>query len=144
MVWFGMVWFGLFWDNFHQDPTCFGCFKDDLQLVYQNPTCFDWFREDLKLVQIDKVWFGMVWFGMVWDNIHLKLLKKFHPNLTSFDWFREDLKFWVGWGGVEQQSSLAQKGLSNDSCWAFIVYGLYWTLLECFPNNSNKSFDNYK
>ena len=40
-VWFGSVWFGLVWGNihlkllwnFHQDPTCFGCFRKDIQLV---------------------------------------------------------------------------------------------------------------
>ena len=45
------VWYGLVWDHinlklvwkFHQDPTCIGCFREDLELVY----------------------FGMVWYGLV-------------------------------------------------------------------------------
>merc|ERR1712035_232404 len=29
-------------------------------------TCFGCFREDLQLVQFGMVWFGMVWYGLVW------------------------------------------------------------------------------
>ena len=37
----------------------------------------------------------MVWYSMVWDNIHPKLLWKFHQNSTCFGCFREDLQFFV-------------------------------------------------
>ena len=57
LVWYGKVWFGLVWNNNH--PKL-------LWKFHQNPTCFDWFREDLELVKIDKVWFGSVWYGLVW------------------------------------------------------------------------------
>ena len=130
-----MVRFGLVWDNIH--PKL-------LWKFHQNPTCFDWFREDLELVKIDKFWFGLVWYGLVWFEttsiksyyesfikIQLVLavlekiyswfslvrfglvwlgmvwfettsiwsygLWKFHQNLTCFDWFREDLKLGVVW-----------------------------------------------
>ena len=78
MVWLCMVWenihLKLLW-NFHEDLICFGCFREDIQLVW-----------------IGKVWYGMVWFGLVWDNIQLKLLWNFHQDPTCFGCFREDLQ----------------------------------------------------
>ena len=76
------------------------------------------------------VWFGMVWFGLVWDNIHPKLLWKFHQNPTCFDWFREDLKLSVGWGGVGLGWCLATIQLSPKRAKQFkIIYPLN---LQCF------------
>ena len=80
----------LLW-KFHQDPTCFGCFREDLKLVL------------FGLVWYGMVWFGMVWLGLVWDNIHQKLLWNFHQNPTFFGCFREDLVMvWYGmvWFGM--------------------------------------------
>ena len=42
LLWYGLVWFGLVWDTIHpkilwkcyQDPTCLGCFRESLELVW--------------------------------------------------------------------------------------------------------------
>ena len=75
LVRFGMVWFGLVWDNiqlkllwnFHQDPTCFGCFREDLQLVQ----------------------FGMFWFGMVWYGLRQ------HPSKATLKISSKSDLFWL-------------------------------------------------
>ena len=54
--WFGPVWFGSSWDNIHLKL---------LWKFYQDLTSFGCFREDLVLVWYGMVWFGMVWFGLV-------------------------------------------------------------------------------
>ena len=131
--------FGLVGDNihpkllwkFHQNPTCFGSFKEDLQLVlfgkvwfgmvyqkllwklYQDPTCFCCFRE----------YFELFWFCLVWDNIHAKLLWKFHQNLTCFGCFREDFELvclsmeWIGmvWLDLRQHPSEDSVEVSSRS-----------------------------
>ena len=55
--------------------------------------------DDLTLSHLwNKMWQwqdGMVWFSYVWDNIHLKLVWKFHQDLTCFGCFREDLELGV-------------------------------------------------
>ena len=117
MVWYGLVWsiwYGLVWDNlhlnalwkFHEDLTCFGCFREDLKLVWFGLIWYGlvwygllWFETTsiwrfcesfikIRLVlavldDLQLVWYGMVWFGLVWDNIQLKLLWNFHQDPTS-------------------------------------------------------------
>ena len=68
-----------------------------------------------------------VWFGSVRDNIHLKLLWKFHHNPTCFGCFREDLELvWSGLrqcpseGSVKDQTFLA--GLEKIKSW----FGMVW------------------
>ena len=60
MVWFGLVWFGLVWDIIH--PKL-------LWLFHQNPTCFACFREDWKL------WVG--WGGKQQSSLALKGAEQF-------------------------------------------------------------------
>ena len=99
LVWFGSVWenihLKLMW-KFHQDPTCFGCFREDLELVR---------------------------FGLIWDNAHLKVLWKFHQDLTCFGWLREDLVLvWYGtfrvclvWFDLRQHPSEVSVKVSSRS-----------------------------
>ena len=117
-----MVWFSYVWDNvhlklpwkFHQDLTCFGCFREDLKLV---------------------------WFGLVWDNVHLKMLWKFHQDLICFVWFREDLE--LVWFCLKKYPSEVWRFCKrSDLFWLFLrrfrvgllCYGLDWYGLDwyCF------------
>ena len=60
MVWYGLVWSGLVWDIIH--PKL-------LWLFHQNPTCFACFREDWKL------WVG--WGGKQQSSLALKGAEQF-------------------------------------------------------------------
>ena len=96
LVRFGLVWYGLVW--FETTP---------IQGYYES---FIKIQRVLAVLEKNVSWFslvrfGFVWFGLVWDNIHRKLLWKFHQNPTCFERFREDLK--LGWGGVVFSNNLA-------------------------------------
>ena len=123
-VWLGLVWdnirLKLLW-MFHQDLTIFGCFSEDLMVVWFGMVWlgmdrFGWrenpFEASVKVssrsnlfwqfwrrFSVGFVWFwsNLLWLSLVRDNIHLKLLWKFHKDPTCFDCFREDsVLVWFG------------------------------------------------
>ena len=84
LVWFGLVWYGLVWFETTSIRSYYESFIKIQLVLAVLEKIYTWF----SLVR-----FGLVWFGLVGDNMHPKLLWKFHQNPTCFDWFREDLKF---------------------------------------------------
>ena len=148
MVWFCLVWSGLVWDNIPSEASVKVCSRFNLFWLFQRRFSVGlvflglvwlsmvWFgsREHqseasvkvssrsilfwLFLEKIGIVWFGLVWLGSVWDNIHLKLLWKFHQDPTCFRCFREDLELvWIGmvWCDLRKHPSEASERVSSRS-----------------------------
>ena len=123
----------------HQDPICFGWFRENLELVWFSMVWFEtisiyrfcesfikislvlavlekiysWF----SLVRFGMVWFGMVWYGMVWYGL------RHHPSEATVKILSKSDLFWLGW--PQRQSSLALKGLSNQTCFQFSAWHLF-------------------
>ena len=116
--------FGLVWDKvhlkvlwkFHQDLICFVWFREELVSL----VCYglDWYglrqhpsdssvkvswRSNFSFAGLEKI---KSWDGFDWNNIHLKVLWKFHQDLTCFGCFRDDLELvwyglvWLIWYGL--------------------------------------------
>ena len=100
LVWFGLVWLCLVSDNihlnllwkFHQYPTCFGCFREDLVLVWYGMVWFGMVRFGLAFYGF--LWFLWIycWFGMVWIGILCEKMKSSSEYFVSIYWsFRKNL-----------------------------------------------------
>ena len=91
-------WLNALW-KFHEDPTCFGCFREDLNLVWYGMVWYGlvWFettsiwrfcesfikiRLVLAVLEMIYSWFGMVWYGLVWYDLVWSDLRQ-HPSEAS-------------------------------------------------------------